>query len=102
MASGGALGKANETSGLTEPARYSIYRVDAHAEKPTGDPVWLKHGAESWLPKRGVVRLMSLSAPGKEVQAGGVLGPLGEAEEALGLARGVRHDGACPHRPKDS
>jgi hypothetical protein len=62
MARGCALGKANETSHLTEPARYSIYRVDAHAEKPTGDPVSLKHGAESWLPKLGVVRLMSLSA----------------------------------------
>jgi hypothetical protein len=48
MASGSALGKANETSGLTEPSRYSIYRVDAHAEKPTGDQVRLKHGAESW------------------------------------------------------
>jgi hypothetical protein len=53
MASGAALGKANETSGLTEPARYSIYRMDAHAEKPTGDPVWLNHGAESWLLKLG-------------------------------------------------
>ena len=47
MASDSALGKADET-GLTEPSRYSIYRVDAHAEKPTGDRVWLKHGAESW------------------------------------------------------
>ena len=54
------------------------------------------------LPKLGVVRLMPLSAPWKAVQAGGVLGPLGEAEEALDLAREVRHDGACSYRPKDS
>jgi hypothetical protein len=43
---------------------------------------------------------MSLSAPWKAVHAGGVLGPLREAAEALDLARGVRHDGACSHRPK--
>jgi hypothetical protein len=48
MASSSALRKANETSGLTEPSRYSIYPVDTHAEKPTGDHVWLKRGAESW------------------------------------------------------
>jgi hypothetical protein len=48
MARGCALGKANETSGLTEPSRYSIYWADAHAEKPTDDQLWLKHGAESW------------------------------------------------------
>jgi len=48
MARGCALGKANEASGLTGESRYSIYRVDAHAKKPTGDQVWLKHGAESW------------------------------------------------------
>src|SRR5260370_12033933 len=48
MARGCALGKANEASGLTGESRYSIYRVDAHAKKPTGDQVWLKHGAEPW------------------------------------------------------
>ena len=53
MARACALGKANETSGLTEPSRYSIYRADAHAAKPTGDHVWLNRGAASWsrLPK---------------------------------------------------
>ena len=104
MARGCALGKANETSGLTDRSRYGIYRVDAHAEKPTGDLVWLNHDAAALVVdcRSWVVRLMSLSAPWKAVQTGGVLGPLGAAEEALDLARGVRHDGACSYRPKDS
>src|SRR5260370_10402946 len=31
-----ALGKANDASGLTEESRYTIHRVDAHAEKSAG------------------------------------------------------------------
>jgi hypothetical protein len=37
MARGCALGKVNDASGLTEESRYTISRVDAHAEKsPAG------------------------------------------------------------------
>src|SRR5260370_22756603 len=36
LARGCALGKANDASGLTEESRYTIHRVDAHAEKSAG------------------------------------------------------------------
>jgi hypothetical protein len=36
MARGGALGKANDAAGLTEESRYTISRVNAHAEKSVG------------------------------------------------------------------
>src|SRR5258708_10327010 len=38
-----ALGKANDASGLTEESRYTIHRVDAHAEKSAGRGARLSH-----------------------------------------------------------
>src|SRR5260370_405866 len=43
MARGCALGKANEASGLTGESRYTICRVNAHAENPPGPGAPLSH-----------------------------------------------------------